>query len=248
MINFFRRWFSYRIEEAPRSPLWPRVRKIHLLANPACAACATGKKLEVHHIVPYHHDPARELEPGNLLTLCERCHFLFGHFDNWLDVNPNAREDAAAWLAKMRPQCILPPPLQPLPRRTAMSENQVTQASTTSTDFYPLPAALPLAEIKCLLGYVKGQTVAPAVAAHAALNVVGFGLSQWATAPAKPVLPEPAHGQIPERPLEAGLAAVVYTAEAQNAPAPLAAVDWRLLARQVLDLLLNELLKKVIGG
>jgi 5-methylcytosine-specific restriction enzyme A len=68
-----------------RSPQWPKVRAEHLKKNPTCAVCDGTAKLEVHHIVPFHIDSTKELEPTNLLTLCEskengiNCHLAFGH-------------------------------------------------------------------------------------------------------------------------------------------------------------------------
>lgn len=74
-----------------RSSAWPALRKTHLDANPACAACANTvtRQLDVHHIEPVHVNPARELDPTNLLTLCTagpagaNCHLLVGHAGSW---------------------------------------------------------------------------------------------------------------------------------------------------------------------
>src|SRR5207245_7455152 len=75
----------------PRSPHWPTVRKAHLLKYPKCAACAGMKCLEVHHLQPYHLAPHLELDPANLVTLCEcpshSCHFIFGHLQEWHSYN-----------------------------------------------------------------------------------------------------------------------------------------------------------------
>lgn len=84
---------------AKRSGKWPRVRKEHLATNPTCAACGRGKKLEVHHIVPVHVDPSRELDPTNLMTLCEKgpgmnCHLFVGHLGNYKLENTSVRENA----------------------------------------------------------------------------------------------------------------------------------------------------------
>jgi hypothetical protein len=66
-----------------RSPEWPRVRKEHLEREPQCAGCGRTNHLQVHHIVLFSVDPALELEPDNLITLCavggENCHFRLGH-------------------------------------------------------------------------------------------------------------------------------------------------------------------------
>jgi hypothetical protein len=78
----------------PRSKDWPKVRKEHLRLQPTCQACNSKTKLEVHHIVPVHIDPTKELVPGNMLTLCENpktgfCHFIFGHLAiSWFKWDP----------------------------------------------------------------------------------------------------------------------------------------------------------------
>jgi 5-methylcytosine-specific restriction protein A len=83
-----------------RSSKWPAVRKAHLKAHPFCAACGQKTVLEVHHIVPFSDNPALELDPTNLITLCESakggiiCHMYLGHRGNYQDENPNIVEDA----------------------------------------------------------------------------------------------------------------------------------------------------------
>lgn len=93
--------FSYQ-RYAIRSPDWKSVRDNHIKNNPFCAACGTSKKLEVHHIVPVHIDPSKELDSSNLITLCNsKCHLLFGHlmwFKSW---NPNVVEDCSIMLDKI---------------------------------------------------------------------------------------------------------------------------------------------------
>ena len=94
---------SYEVEMLktggnPRSPEWPRVRAEHLKENPVCVACGGTESPEVHHIQPFHEYPELELEPTNLVTLCEKdghdCHFRFGHNLNWRNTNPNSVADA----------------------------------------------------------------------------------------------------------------------------------------------------------
>lgn len=76
-----------------RSPAWPAVRKTHLKREPVCAACGGTSKLEVHHRVPFHIAPERELDPTNLITLCEskkagiNCHLFAGHIGNYSTYN-----------------------------------------------------------------------------------------------------------------------------------------------------------------
>lgn len=81
-----------------RSPEWPRVEQEHLLHEPACVACGyRGQGLQVHHIKPFHLYPELELDPRNLITLCEvkgrDHHLLLGHLDDWESYNPKVRTD-----------------------------------------------------------------------------------------------------------------------------------------------------------
>jgi len=86
-----------------RSGAWPRVRREHLAREPACYACGRSKQLEVHHVVPYHEDPERELDPSNLVTLCaDPCHFVHGHLMNWKHSNPDVLRDASAYRMKVQ--------------------------------------------------------------------------------------------------------------------------------------------------
>jgi hypothetical protein len=89
-----------------RSSHWREDRAGHLKLHGSCAGCAGTKKLEVHHIVPFHLAPARERDPTNWITLCEsgkggiNCHLAIGHLGDYKCFNPNVVTDAAAWLAK----------------------------------------------------------------------------------------------------------------------------------------------------
>jgi 5-methylcytosine-specific restriction endonuclease McrA len=89
-----------------RSPLWRHVRRDHLAIEPSCQACGTVDDLEVHHIAPFHLHPELELDPANLITLCEKaghdCHFVFGHFHDWHRFNPNVRQDVARYDTERR--------------------------------------------------------------------------------------------------------------------------------------------------
>ena len=86
----------------PRSPHWPAVRAAHLKEHPTCAACGTTANLEVHHLKPFHLFPELELDPANLMTLCEsqshNDHLLFGHCLSWSTFNPHAVDDSARYL------------------------------------------------------------------------------------------------------------------------------------------------------
>ena len=94
-----------------RSSRWPATRKVHLLLEPSCQACGARERLEVHHVIPVHvaqvlGRPELELDPRNLITLCEgavvNCHLLFGHLRLWQSWNHQVREDVETWLRKIR--------------------------------------------------------------------------------------------------------------------------------------------------
>lgn len=87
---------------APRSPRWPAARRKHLQTSPRCEACERDTSIEVHHVIPYHIAPDLELAPGNLMTLCQDCHFIFGHYSDWRSHNVTVRVDAAAWIERVR--------------------------------------------------------------------------------------------------------------------------------------------------
>ncbi|HEY3992796.1 MAG TPA: HNH endonuclease signature motif containing protein [Ktedonobacteraceae bacterium] len=88
-----------------RSPEWPRVAREHLMHEPGCVACGyRGQGLQVHHIKPFHLHPALELDPRNLITLCEvkgrDHHLLLGHLDEWESYNVNVRSDVKRYYGK----------------------------------------------------------------------------------------------------------------------------------------------------
>ncbi len=93
-----------------RSPHWPAVRRAFLVKHPTCAACGTRKNLEVHHCLPFHIDPSKELLSENLIVLCEgheEDHFILGHEKNWKLWNRCVRYDAAKKLAAKREESFV---------------------------------------------------------------------------------------------------------------------------------------------
>ena len=86
-----------------RSPRWDDVRDDHVKKHPTCAACGSTTRLQVHHIKPFHLFRELELDPTNLLTLCEqsdtKCHLRVGHHGSWKKYNENVVQDAAAAFA-----------------------------------------------------------------------------------------------------------------------------------------------------
>ena len=95
--------FKKYIRYAYRSPKWRSVRNKHIEEHNTCAACGRNKKLEVHHIEPVHLNPDRELDPTNLITLCDDpCHFVFGHLMDYKSWNANVVTDCSEYLLKIR--------------------------------------------------------------------------------------------------------------------------------------------------
>ncbi len=100
-----KRAYAARSLGHPRSPEWPRVEQEHRLREPACVACGyKGRDLQVHHIKPFHLHPHLELEPDNLITLCQargrEHHLLLGHLDEWGSYNEHVRYDAKHFYRK----------------------------------------------------------------------------------------------------------------------------------------------------
>lgn len=92
-----------------RSTEWHRVAKEHLRREPACMACGyKGRKVQVHHIKPFHLHPKLELDPDNLITLCEargrEHHLLLGHLDAWDSFNEHIRADVKHFYRKTSAQ------------------------------------------------------------------------------------------------------------------------------------------------
>ncbi len=112
MLHFYRE-IKDRIQgKAPRgarrSRKWRGVRAEHLRDQPECQVCGLSSRVEVHHIIPFHVAPHLELDPRNLVTLCENkkyginCHLLIGHLGNYRRVNTDFHVDAMTWHIKLQ--------------------------------------------------------------------------------------------------------------------------------------------------
>ena len=91
-----------------RSSKWRGVRD-DFLQGQVCAVCERRNYLVAHHIVPFSLAPEFELEPDNLMALCEggkygikSCHQLFGHLGNWRRFNPHIRATVIFWNALLK--------------------------------------------------------------------------------------------------------------------------------------------------
>ena len=92
--------------DSMRSGHWPKVRAAHLALHPACEVCGDTKRVNVHHKLPFHLHPELELDPENLITLCEdehfvNCHLFVGHLGNFRGYNPDVVNDAEEWREKL---------------------------------------------------------------------------------------------------------------------------------------------------
>jgi 5-methylcytosine-specific restriction enzyme A len=91
-----------------RSPKWDKVRTDFLKTHPYCSCCGGETKLEVHHIKPFNVHPELELDPKNLITLCEAssggvtCHLFFGHLGDYKSWNEAVVKDATSWNKKLK--------------------------------------------------------------------------------------------------------------------------------------------------
>ena len=96
-FNLLRHSFRDVGISAKRSNHWPTVEKHFREAHPTCAACGGNKRLNIHHIKPFHIFPQLELDPTNLITLCmgtKECHLRLGHLGDFKFWNPNIIKDA----------------------------------------------------------------------------------------------------------------------------------------------------------
>jgi len=70
-----------------------KAKNAHRKEHPHCFACecerdpVTGKKNDVHHLMPVHVRPDLATDPGNLVTLCRSHHYWWGHGKDWRHYN-----------------------------------------------------------------------------------------------------------------------------------------------------------------
>ena len=93
------------VKTNPRSSKWKAVRNNFIKYNGCCAVCGKTENLVVHHKQPFHLFPEKELDPTNLVTLCENdilnCHYVIGHLMEWTRYNPDIEEDIRIWKNKL---------------------------------------------------------------------------------------------------------------------------------------------------
>ena len=88
-----------------RSGKWKNIAYNYKKKNGKCAVCGKTEKLVVHHKIPFHMNPEKELDENNFVVLCENrpvnCHYLFGHLMDWQGYNPNINEDVEIWKKRL---------------------------------------------------------------------------------------------------------------------------------------------------
>lgn len=108
LIRWWENRESLKLGGAKRSPGWRIVREIHIKKHPNCELCGGTEICEVHHIQSFSRNPELELDPTNLITLCESgkngivCHRAFGHLGNYQSINVNCVEDVEMWKEKIQ--------------------------------------------------------------------------------------------------------------------------------------------------
>lgn len=96
------------LDSPTRSSKWRSVRAAYLRIHPCCAVCGGTRSINVHHIQPFHTHPELELDPSNLITLCEsgkkglNCHLLVGHLGNFRNINTESVNDSIIWSEKLK--------------------------------------------------------------------------------------------------------------------------------------------------
>lgn len=91
---------------ATRSPQWSSFKIEFAKTHPKiCAICGTTKGCQLHHKTPFSRDLSRELDPTNLVWLCEQgehsCHLIFGHLYSFFSYNTDLDNTIAEWSGKI---------------------------------------------------------------------------------------------------------------------------------------------------
>lgn len=96
---------------AARSPKWEEFKKEYAKTHlPVCAVCGGTSQLNLHHLKPFHVFPELELDPANVIWLCnaKRHHIEIGHLGNFQSINPHGLSDVNLWRDKERNKPLTP--------------------------------------------------------------------------------------------------------------------------------------------
>jgi 5-methylcytosine-specific restriction enzyme A len=108
MIGYFKDLIQKKLEWGQRrNPKWSKESK-EWMGDKPCAVCGGIKNRNVHHMVPFHIDPSREMDSTNWIVLCDadkngmNCHLSMGHLGNYKSYNSNVVFDAQYWNARIK--------------------------------------------------------------------------------------------------------------------------------------------------
>lgn len=68
---------------------WRKTQRLFIKEQSICQMCGILKELQVHHVYPWHLFEHLRFDLNNLVTLCQPCHFRFGHWLSWYRFNPD---------------------------------------------------------------------------------------------------------------------------------------------------------------
>ncbi len=101
MLNWLRSFWDKGSLGIARSGEWRAVRNAQLSTHPICEAC--GKNAQIaHHIIPFVIDRTKELDPKNIISLCNACHFFLAHLKNFKHYNPEIQLDAKLYRSRIK--------------------------------------------------------------------------------------------------------------------------------------------------
>ncbi len=90
------------VKRFTRSSKWSDFIKQIKKEREGCAICGKKKGLEGHHRLPFHLYPKLELDPDNVIILCRKHHFIFGHLEYWESYNTQIAETTVYFKALLK--------------------------------------------------------------------------------------------------------------------------------------------------
>jgi len=103
MINFLRDLFDPAVfSGARRSRTWRKTKREFAKIHPKICPFGCTKKIELHHKVPFHVAPHLEEVFSNLMWLCRKHHFEWGHLNNFHSHNMDVVADTEWFKEKIK--------------------------------------------------------------------------------------------------------------------------------------------------
>lgn len=65
---------------------------LYRTSHALCEFCGSGKRVEVHHVIPVSEDASLQADTNNFVSLCRPCHEVVGHANNFQHHVINVRE------------------------------------------------------------------------------------------------------------------------------------------------------------